>query len=757
MSRLLSRCRIGWQIAILGMVGIFGMMLVAGINQWSASEIDRIGADVARIRHATDLDSHLRIDLLQARRYEKDFLLRHDAHLTQLHDDAMTAAENVTDALRTELAGHADDLEILRQIRADILAYGTAFEGLTDDVTVVGLDEDKGLLGQLRNSVHNVEDRLSKVDVPAATIAMLMMRRHEKDFIARIDPKYGELLKQRVPEFAAALDAAGTPADMRADLMEKITAYQQTFERLVGGTMMQQQAAAALNSLYDGIERRFEVLDKDLAALAEAQEAASDELLAHAHLVVLASLGILLAVIAGLCLLVGHGIARPIIAVTRAMGALVKGDLDAAIPSDDRRDEIGTMIHAVRVFRDSLADAGRMRTEQAAARERAEADKRAAMTAMADRIEADASAAVSRISERTETMTRTANEMRELATRTGESAHAAAGAASLARANAQTVASAAEELTASIGEISSQVNQSATVVSKAVTASDETRSAIEVLNERVGRIGAVVDIIGDIASKTNLLALNATIEAARAGEAGKGFAVVASEVKQLATQTARSTQEINTHIGDVRSATAAAVDAVGKIERTISEVNAIAGSIAAAVEQQGAATAEIARNVTGTASAVHEMSERNDEVSAEAEQAGLYAEAVQDNTQGLDEAVRDLRKAMIRTVRTSTTEVDRRTAPRFGVDLRCMVDLPGQIPVAARVNDLSEGGARLSGVPGLMPGVRGTLRMDGLKASLAFKAIATEADGNRVGFEANESDHEVIRQFLEGASFNRAA
>jgi methyl-accepting chemotaxis protein len=136
-------------------------------------------------------------------------------------------------------------------------------------------------------------------------------------------------------------------------------------------------------------------------------------------------------------------------------------------------------------------------------------------------------------------------------------------------------------LEASIRDIGDQVSQSTTIVGRAVQAGEETRTTIEALNERVNRIGAVVEIISEVAARTNLLALNVTIEAARAGDAGKGFAVVASEVKQLAAQTAGSTKEITSHISEVNTATQASVAAVGRIEQTIGEVNVISGSIAA--------------------------------------------------------------------------------------------------------------------------------------------------------------------------------
>ena len=171
---------------------------------------------------------------------------------------------------------------------------------------------------------------------------------------------------------------------------------------------------------------------------------------------------------------------------------------------------------------------------------------------MADKIESETTIALQEVGARTSAMTATAEEMSASAVRTGNSAQSAATASAQALSNAQTVASASEQLSASIREIGSQVAQSTEIVGRAVEAGAETRQTIEALNEQVGRIGAVADMIGEIAAKTNLLALNATIEAARAGDAGKGFAVVASEVKALATQTARSTEEIAQHIAQVR-------------------------------------------------------------------------------------------------------------------------------------------------------------------------------------------------------------
>ncbi|MFH1345492.1 MAG: methyl-accepting chemotaxis protein [Pseudomonadota bacterium] len=318
-----------------------------------------------------------------------------------------------------------------------------------------------------------------------------------------------------------------------------------------------------------------------------------------------------IAILAGavlLAFLLGRGLSRPLTAITAVMNRLSSGDTEVTIPGGERKDELGTMAVAVDVFRRSMLEAGTMRAAQEAAKQQAEEEKKALQRQMADRFEADVKSVVSAVARATQDMQRVAGEITASVSGTSERATAAAAASEEASASVNTVAAATEELASSVAEIGRQVTHSSSVADDAVLKAGQTTEMVGSLTAAGEKIGDVLRLIGAIASQTNLLALNATIEAARAGEAGRGFAVVASEVKELASQTAKATEEIAGQVTAIQSATGDCVTAIGGISDTIREISGIATTIAAAVEEQDSATREIARSVQQAAAGTSEVS-----------------------------------------------------------------------------------------------------------------------------------------------------
>jgi methyl-accepting chemotaxis protein len=294
---------------------------------------------------------------------------------------------------------------------------------------------------------------------------------------------------------------------------------------------------------------------------------------------------------------VGRGLTRPLALTCGVMDRLASGDLVVDVPFVERRNEIGRIARSLRVFKDHLVEEGRLRETQDKMKQESEAEQKGLMARLADEFESGVRASLDTLFAAATELRTTSQGMAATAKQTNAQATTVAVAAEQTSVNAQTAAAATEELSSSVTEIGQQVTRSTRIAADAVDEANRTNNAVQGLSAAAQKIGDVVKLISDIANQTNLLALNATIEAARAGVAGRGFAVVATEVKSLATQTAKATDEIGAQVAAMQGATDEAVKAIQGIGGTIGTINGIAMTIASAVDEQGAATHEIARTV----------------------------------------------------------------------------------------------------------------------------------------------------------------
>ncbi|SMF79727.1 methyl-accepting chemotaxis sensory transducer with Cache sensor [Azospirillum oryzae] len=298
-----------------------------------------------------------------------------------------------------------------------------------------------------------------------------------------------------------------------------------------------------------------------------------------------------------LALWIARSITEPLSRLTAAMRRLANDDLDVEVTDTGRRDEIGLIAATVGVFKERGLESRRLRAQQEEMHVKAEAERVALLSRLADGFERSIGEVVRQVTASAGTMRQTAQSLTASTGTATSRSSAAAQAAEEAAVSVNTVAGATEELSSSIGEIGRQVSASNDVANQAVAEATRTNEVMNGLVRAANEVGEVVSLINSIAGQTNLLALNATIEAARAGEHGKGFAVVASEVKGLANQTARATEDIQKKIAEIQQATNVAVVAIRDIGHVIGEMTSISSAIAAAVDQQGAATRDISANV----------------------------------------------------------------------------------------------------------------------------------------------------------------
>jgi methyl-accepting chemotaxis protein len=560
-----------------------------------------------------------------------------------------------------------------------------------------------------RGSVH--DRAISLRDVVLVTDA-----RERREALAEIDR-----LAAFYADSATRLDALmATGADVTPDEMRILASIKETEARTL--PMIRRVIAAQANGDSAGAHRMLmeEARPAFIEWLArinqfiDLQEAKNGRIATEARAVA-GGFQTLMIVLLLAGLVIGAAIAAwamrsiaPLRDLSGVMIRMARGELDVQIPGRDRRDEVGAMAKAVDVFRAEGIEAQRLRQQQEADRQAAREAQVAALRGMADRVENETLGAMMRVTEKARNLAAEAEAMAGATQRVDQNARAVGSAATESQQVAETAAAAAERLSGSIRGITRQVREAAEVSRETATDSSETEAAITALSGAVSQIGAVTRLIEEIAGKTNLLALNATIEAARAGEAGKGFAVVASEVKSLAAQTAKATEEIGQQIAAVSRRTDAAVATVRRIAASVARLDQLSASLADAVSNQDTATREIARSVADQASATREVTERITRVLTDAQDAGGRAERTRTETAVLATDADTLMQQVVRIVRTSVPEVDRRQHPRRPAAGEARLTVDGRT-VTARLLDESEGGFGVAPVPGVRPGQRGEL------------------------------------------------
>lgn len=374
MERALGRIGLRTQIGLVGLVGIAIMVAVAALTFASMRHQGRQQQIMDRAVAVNELVAAIDVGLLQARRHEKDFLYRGDADAVADQGRAVDAVNQAIGRLVAGLA-KADDLALTRALESGVADYARQFADVAARRTALGLTDESGLTGHMRAAVHAIEDAVGGEAAPRLEILMLTLRRHEKDFLARRDPKEVDGFVRTAGRFAAILDEAPLAPQARAGLGQRLADYRGAFLGMAEGTRALAEAAKRMSDTYGGLQPILDRLIRETSAEYAATKAENATARSNMVRFVMTLLGGGVVLLTLSALVISGAVYRPLIELTALMNRLATGDLAVAVPHQGYDNEIGEMARAVRVFKDNAIAKARM---DEAERRHQEAERRAA-------------------------------------------------------------------------------------------------------------------------------------------------------------------------------------------------------------------------------------------------------------------------------------------------------------------------------------------------------------------------------------------